>query len=103
MNPGLACRHDAPLLHEQLKSNVVWQQHYSYGDPQRAFANAGRVVRVALTFPKYNSTPLETYGVVAEYLPETGRLQDAQQFPGAVFAAGCHGARACASRRTGCA
>jgi 2-furoyl-CoA dehydrogenase large subunit len=71
IHPGAACGHDAPLLHEELKSNVVWRQHYRYGDPERAFAQADRVVRVALTFPKYNSTPLETYGVVAEYLPET--------------------------------
>ena len=68
--PHLACEAGAPILHDELKSNVVWHQHYRYGDPDAAFAKADRVVRVALTFPKYNSTPLETYGVVAEYLPE---------------------------------
>ena len=69
--PRLACEAGAPILHDELKSNVVWRQHYRYGDPDAAFAKADHVVRVALTFPKYNSTPLETYGVVAEYLPET--------------------------------
>ena len=68
--PHLACEAGAPILHDELKSNVVWHQHYRYGDPDAAFAKADRVVRVALTFPKYNSTPLETYGVIAEYLPE---------------------------------
>ena len=68
--PRLACEAGAPILHDELKSNVVWRQHYRYGDPDAAFAKADHVVRVALTFPKYNSTPLETYGVVAEYLPE---------------------------------
>ena len=72
VRPGEACAADAPLLHEDLKSNTVWHQQYRYGDPDAAFAKADRIVRVDLTFPKYNSTPLETYGVVAEYLPERG-------------------------------
>ena len=60
----------APLLHDELESNVVWRQHYRYGDPQSVFTKAARIVRIQLSFPKYNSTPLETYGVVAEHLPE---------------------------------
>ena len=67
-----ACSAGAPILHDELQSNIVWRQHYRYGDPERAFAKAERIVRVALSFPKYNTTPLETYGVVAEYLPERG-------------------------------
>jgi len=61
----------APLLNEELGTNVVWQNQYRYGDPDAAFAAADRVVSLRLKFPKYNSTPLETYGVVADYLPET--------------------------------
>jgi 2-furoyl-CoA dehydrogenase large subunit len=82
VHPGPACRADAPLLHEELKSNVVWHQHYRYGDPAAAFAKADRVVRLALTFPKYNSTPLETYGVVAEYLPESAGFVIRSNFQG---------------------
>jgi 2-furoyl-CoA dehydrogenase large subunit len=66
-----ACGDDAPLLHDKLGSNVVWRGQYRYGDPDAAFAAADQVVSVHLKFPKYNSTPLETYGIVAEYLPET--------------------------------
>ena len=66
-----ACDPDAPLLHPDLGSNVVWRNQYRYGDPDEAFAAADRVVELDVRFPKYNSTPLETYGVVAEYLPET--------------------------------
>jgi len=61
----------APLLHESFGTNIVWKNQYRYGDPETAFANAERIVGVDLKFPKYNSTPLETYGVIAEYLPET--------------------------------
>jgi len=61
----------APLLHESFGTNIVWKNQYRYGDPETAFDNAERIVGVDLKFPKYNSTPLETYGVIAEYLPET--------------------------------
>jgi 2-furoyl-CoA dehydrogenase large subunit len=61
----------APLLHEGFGTNIVWKNQYRYGDPETAFSNADRIVGVDLKFPKYNSTPLETYGVIAEYLPET--------------------------------
>jgi 2-furoyl-CoA dehydrogenase large subunit len=71
VDPDRASKPDAPLLNDELGTNVVWRQQYRYGDPDRAFAAADRVVRVDLTFPKYNSTPLETYGVIAEYLPES--------------------------------
>lgn len=67
-----ACESDAAVLHDGMKSNIVWSGNFRYGDPGKAFAEAYRVVGVTLSFPKYNSTPLETYGVVAEFLPETG-------------------------------
>ena len=82
VRPGAACCNDAPRLHEALGSNVVWRQQYRYGDPHRAFAQADRIVRVALTFPKYNSTPLETYGVLAEYLPERASYTVHSNFQG---------------------
>lgn len=66
-----ACSADAPMLNDNLGTNIVWQNRYQYGDAKSAFARADRVVSVDLKFPKYNSTPLETYGVVAEYMPET--------------------------------
>lgn len=72
VHTDVACAPSAPLLHEELKSNVVWRQQYRYGDPQSAFAKADRIIKVKVSFPKYNSTPLETYGVVAEYLPDSG-------------------------------
>jgi 2-furoyl-CoA dehydrogenase large subunit len=82
VDPDLACMPDAPLLNDESGSNVVWRQQYRYGDPAGAFAAAARVVSVNLTFPKYNSTPLETYGVVAEYLPESDGYQVHSNFQG---------------------
>ncbi len=56
---------DAPALH--AGGNVVWSRTYRYGDPEVAFARAHRVVRTRVRFPRYNSTPLETYAVVAQW------------------------------------
>ena len=66
-----ATQREAPVLHQSMASNVVWKSNYTYGAPDAAFAAADRIVSISVRFPKYNSTPLETYGVVAEYLPET--------------------------------
>jgi 2-furoyl-CoA dehydrogenase large subunit len=82
VDPERACGDAAPLLHEELGTNVVWENRYRYGDTDRAFAEADLIVEVSLKFPKYNSTPLETYGVIAEYLPETDGYQIHGNFQG---------------------
>src|SRR5262249_33753097 len=43
-----------------------------YGDPDRAFAEAEVVVQERFRFPKFSSTPIETYGVVARWDPVDG-------------------------------
>ncbi|MGE4167695.1 MAG: xanthine dehydrogenase family protein molybdopterin-binding subunit, partial [Xanthobacteraceae bacterium] len=82
VSPTATVAADAPLLHEETGSNTVWSRQYRYGDPDTAFAKADKVVRVTLTFPKYNSTPLETYGVVADYLPERDSFEIHGNFQG---------------------
>ena len=64
---------DLPLLNEEPRDQYqVWKTGTGMAIlPETAFANADRVVAVDLKFPKYNSTPLETYGVVAEYMLES--------------------------------
>ena len=58
---------DAPVLHEQVGSNLAGHRRLVYGDPDRAFEEAEVVVRERFKFPKYGSTPIETYGVVARW------------------------------------
>jgi 2-furoyl-CoA dehydrogenase large subunit len=57
----------AALLHEDVGSNVVHHRTFRYGDPESAFANAHKVVRLDWRYPRYGSTPMETYGVVANF------------------------------------
>jgi 2-furoyl-CoA dehydrogenase large subunit len=63
-----------PLLHEQVGSNVVVDRILRYGDPDGAFARADLVVTETLRWERYSSTPIETYGVVADYEAASGLL-----------------------------
>ncbi len=67
VDPEQATATDAPLLHEEIGSNVACHRSLIYGDPDRAFAEADVVIKARFKFPKFSSTPIETYGVVASY------------------------------------
>ena len=58
---------DAPILHEAVGTNLAGHRRLAYGDPDRAFAEADVVIRERFRFPKYGSTPIETYGVIARW------------------------------------
>jgi 2-furoyl-CoA dehydrogenase large subunit len=59
----------APVLHEAVGSNLAGHRRLLYGDPDGAFADAEIVIRERFRFPKFSSTPIETYGVVARWDP----------------------------------
>jgi 2-furoyl-CoA dehydrogenase large subunit len=63
-----------PLLHQQVGSNVVVDRILRYGDPDGAFARADLVVTETLRWERYSSTPIETYGVIADFEPASGLL-----------------------------
>ena len=75
----------APLLHEEVGSNMSWQGVYEWGDVEGAFAEADHVVRInELHFDRFNSTPLECDGALVEYNRGVGQwtLYTNNQFPG---------------------
>jgi CO/xanthine dehydrogenase Mo-binding subunit len=56
------------LLHEAAGTNVLWEDVFEYGHPDRAFKNAAYVVHIPkLHFHRYSSTPLETNALIAEW------------------------------------
>jgi 2-furoyl-CoA dehydrogenase large subunit len=57
----------SPVLHERLGSNIVQERSFRYGDPETAFAGAHKLVSYEVDYPRVNSTPMETYGVIAHY------------------------------------
>jgi 2-furoyl-CoA dehydrogenase large subunit len=71
-----------PLVAAADPDAVAWERRYAYGEPTQAFARAARVVSIETTFPKYNSTPLETYAVVADWDRATGDLEVRSNFQG---------------------
>ena len=72
----------AALLHEAVGSNVVHHRSFRYGDPETAFAEADRIVRLDWTFPRYSSTPMETYGAIAQFEPAPDRYTIWSNFQG---------------------
>jgi len=57
----------APIVHEAVGSNVVSTREFSYGDPDKAFAEADRVVSLVTRYPRNSQTPLEGFVVTADY------------------------------------
>jgi 2-furoyl-CoA dehydrogenase large subunit len=62
-----ASKRDAPLIHENVGSNVISRRSFSYGNPDAAFAAADRIFEFSYSFPRYASTPMETFGVIAHF------------------------------------
>lgn len=72
IDPLAAISPGAPLLHEGFPFNVASDRRFRYGDPDAGFA-AARRVSIDIRYPRNSCTPIETYGVVADYDP----LEDA--------------------------
>jgi 2-furoyl-CoA dehydrogenase large subunit len=58
---------DAPRLHDDADGNVVSDRSFAFGPVDELFAGAARVVTGEFGFPRYSSTPIETYAIVAEW------------------------------------
>jgi len=57
----------APRLHEEAESNVATDRTFTFGDFEAAAASAERVVTRDYSFPRYSSTPMECYSVIADW------------------------------------
>ncbi|HUI96711.1 MAG TPA: molybdopterin cofactor-binding domain-containing protein [Xanthobacteraceae bacterium] len=73
---------EAPVLHENAGANAVNRRSFRYGDPDGAFAAADAVVEFAYTYPRYASTPMETFGVVAQFEQAPDRFTVWSNFQG---------------------
>jgi 2-furoyl-CoA dehydrogenase large subunit len=69
VDPEAAMRPDAPLLYDDLGTNVLWHDTLTYGDVDAAFAAADGILSQRFDIQRYASTPLETFGCIAEYDP----------------------------------
>jgi 2-furoyl-CoA dehydrogenase large subunit len=67
IDPLAALSPDAPVLHQGFAGNVASDRVFRYGDPEQAFASAAHRISIDIRYPRNSCTPIETYGVVAEY------------------------------------
>jgi 2-furoyl-CoA dehydrogenase large subunit len=82
VDPEKALEPNAPILHENIGDNVACYRSLRYGDPDAAFARADVVLSQRQVFPKYGSTPMECYAVIAEYNPISEELTVWSNFQG---------------------
>lgn len=82
IDPLAALDSKQPVLHEGLGSNLASDRSFRYGDPEQAFAKAARRISVSVRYPRNSCTPIETYGVVAEYEPADDAYDVVANFQG---------------------
>jgi 2-furoyl-CoA dehydrogenase large subunit len=69
VDPRAALKPDAPVLHDGFGGNVASDRSFRYGDPEGVFASAPHRISIDVSYPRNSCTPIETYGVVADYDP----------------------------------
>lgn len=69
MQPG------APLVHENLDSNVVYDHTFTFGDVAADFARADRIIKRRLRWPRASAVPMETSGAICAYNPASGGME----------------------------
>jgi 2-furoyl-CoA dehydrogenase large subunit len=69
VDPLAALSPKAPVLHDGFAGNVASDRSFRYGDPEPAFASAPHRISIDVSYPRNSCTPIETYGVVADYNP----------------------------------
>jgi 2-furoyl-CoA dehydrogenase large subunit len=67
IDPVAALGADAPVLHDGFKGNVASDRTFRYGDPEQAFTLASHRISIDIRYPRNSCTPIETYGVIADY------------------------------------
>ncbi|HEX7297543.1 MAG TPA: xanthine dehydrogenase family protein molybdopterin-binding subunit [Solirubrobacteraceae bacterium] len=64
----------APVLTDDLSSNVVFQSKETHGDVDKAFKDAYRTYSARFHHNRYGAAPMEARGVLAQYDPAYGTL-----------------------------
>ncbi|MGH3025871.1 MAG: xanthine dehydrogenase family protein molybdopterin-binding subunit, partial [Gaiellaceae bacterium] len=66
----------APVLHDEVGSNVVWRGEFNWGDIDWALENADHVVKIdRLHFHRFSSTPLECNAATVNWDPGSNMIQ----------------------------
>lgn len=82
IDPREALDPQSMVLHEAVGANLVNERDFSYGDPEKAFAEAPHRISISIDYPRNAVTPIETYGVIARYDPHGGGYDVTANFQG---------------------
>ncbi|MCC6778890.1 MAG: molybdopterin-dependent oxidoreductase [Hyphomicrobiales bacterium] len=82
IDPVAATKGDAPLVHVAAGTNVPSDREFNYGDPQQAFAQADRIVKLTTNYPRNSHTPLEGFVVAASFDPDENLYDVLSNFQG---------------------
>ncbi|WP_157561424.1 xanthine dehydrogenase family protein molybdopterin-binding subunit [Mycobacterium sp. E802] len=66
---------ECPVLFDHLDSNEAARLHYSFGDVEREFATAARVVSGTYRMNRHGAVPLECRGVLAQFDSRLQRVE----------------------------
>ncbi len=69
-----AIQEGAPVLHEEVGSNLVFRGVWDYGDIDGAMKEADKVIKTTLHYHRFSSTPIENNVVVVNFDRATGFL-----------------------------
>jgi len=58
---------DKVIVHEELKTNVAFDQSYSAGNVDEAFKNADKIISVEITNKRLIPNPMEPRGIISRY------------------------------------
>ena len=86
IDPLEAIGEDAPVIHQQMDTNVAMRVVHTGGDLEGAFAQADHVVRQQYHVQRLAPAPMETRGLVADYQQQDDLLTiwDSTQHPHAI-------------------
>lgn len=82
VDPVRACEEDAPVLHEAAGSNRVSYRVFNHGDADGELEKSANKTGITIRYPRNSVTPMETYGIVADYRPDTGGYDVTSNFQG---------------------
>jgi 2-furoyl-CoA dehydrogenase large subunit len=87
-----ALKENAALVYEELGSNVLWSDSFSFGEVNKAFEDAEVVIQQEFKMHRYTSVTLETAACIADYNKSSGFLTiyTNDQFPGFFFETICN-------------
>ncbi|EON21957.1 xanthine dehydrogenase, molybdenum binding [Nocardioides sp. CF8] len=58
---------EAPRVHDTADNNVATDRTFTFGEVDGAFAAAPHTITGQYSFPRYSSTPMECYSVIADW------------------------------------